>query len=254
MKKEKISIVTIVKDEEKMIDDCLKSSIWADELVLIDTGSTDQTIKIAQGYGAKIAYVKTEERNWGAWHNRGIKEASGDWIFYLDADERITPELQKEIIEVISQKKDTAFAIPRRNVLLGKPMYYGGWYPDYQIRLFRKDKLIKWEGKLHERPIFKGELGHLKQPMIHLTHRDLTSMMEKTRKWAAIEADLLLAAKHPPIVWWRLLKVMFDEFILRFIKKQAWRDGKVGWIEGIFQMFSRFLTYAYLWEKQQEEK
>ena len=237
-----------------MIEDCLKSAAWADELVLIDTGSIDQTVKIAQNYGAKIAYVRAEERNWGAWHNRGIKEASSDWIFYLDADERITPELQKEIIEAIPQKENVAFAIPRRNILLGKPMNYGGWYPDYQIRLFKKEKLIKWEGKLHERPIFKGALEHLTQSMLHIAHRDLSSMVEKTRKWAGIEADLLLAANHPPIVWWRLLKVMFNEFVFRFVKKQAWRDGKVGWIEGIFQMFSRFLTYAYLWEKQQEKK
>ncbi len=254
MKKEKISVVIIARDEEKMIEDCFASAIFADEIILLDGGSIDRTLEIAKKYKVKIFRQESKEVDWGAWHNQGIKEASSDWIFYLDADERITPKLQKELIETISQQENVAFAIPRRNILLGKPMYYGGWYPDYQIRLFKKEKLIKWEGKLHERPIFKGSLEHLSEPMFHLTHRDLSSMVEKTRKWAGIEANLLLAANHPPIVWWRFLKVMFNEFVFRFVKKQAWRDGKVGWIEGIFQMFSRFLTYAYLWEKQQEKK
>jgi len=256
MKKNKISIITITLNEEQMIDDCLKSAVWADELILLDGGSTDKTLQIAEKYQAKVFSQEAKEKDWASWHNQGKIKATGDWIFYLDADERITPGLQKEIITIIKNKNchDSAFAVPRRNILLGKAMNFGGWYPDYQIRLFKKENLKKWQGRLHERPIFKGTLGYLKQQMLHLTHRDLSSMVEKTILFSNVEAQLLYQAGHPPVVWWRILKVMIWEFFDRFGKKQAWRDGIVGWIEGLFQVFNKFLIYARLWEKQQAKK
>ena len=256
MKKTKLSIITIAKNEQKVIEDCFKSAQWADEVILLDGGSTDETLKIATKYRVKvIPQKKTRELDYAAWHNQGMREAKGDWIFYLDADERISPLLKEEIKSSIinHQSSIIAFAIPRRNILLGKEMRFGGWYPDYQIRLFEKASLKRWEGKLHERPIFKGELGYLKQPMIHITHRDLTSMVEKTRKWSKIEAELLYKAGHPPVTWWRILRIMLTEFWQRGVKLQGWRDGTVGWIEIIYQMFSRFITYARLWEMQNEK-
>jgi glycosyltransferase involved in cell wall biosynthesis len=256
MSKQKISVITIALNEESMIEDCLKSVAWADELILLDGGSTDKTLQIAEKYQAKVFPQEVKEKDWASWHNQGKDEALGDWIFYLDADERITPELQKEIMEIMKNKncQSSAFAVPRRNVLLGRPMSFGGWYPDYQIRLFKKEKLVKWQGKLHERPIFKGTLGYLKNPMFHLTHRDLSSMVGKTILFSNIEVQLLYQAGHPPVVWWRILKVMSGEFFDHFVKKQAWRDGTVGWIEGLFQVFNKFLIYARLWEKQQVKK
>jgi glycosyltransferase involved in cell wall biosynthesis len=256
MEKVKLSIIIVARNEQEMIEDCLKSAVWADELVLLDTGSSDKTIEIAKRYGARIIYAESRERDFAAWHNQGKKEAKDDWLFKLDADERITPELQKEIISIIQHPihKIFAYALPRQNVLLGRLMHFGGWYPDYQIRLFKKEKLIRWEGKLHERPIFKGELGYLKNPMIHLTHRDLSTMVEKTKEWSKIEAQLLFDANHPPVTWWRILRVMLSEFNLRFLKLQAWRDGTVGWIEGLFQVFNRFLIYAKLWEIQNQRQ
>jgi len=253
MGKVKLSIIIVARNEQEMIEDCLKSAVWVDELILLDTGSNDKTIKIAESYGAKIILSQTKERDFAAWHNQGKKEAKNDWLFKLDADERITPELQKEIQMVIKNREYLVYALPRRNFLLGEPMSYGGWYPDYQIRLFKKEKLIRWEGKLHERPIFKGELGYLKNPMMHLTHRDLSTMVEKTKDWSKIEAQLLFNANHPPVTWWRILRMMFAEFWERGLKKQGWRDGTVGWIEIIFQMFSRFITYARLWEMQSKK-
>lgn len=253
--KTKISIITIAKNEQEMIEDCLKSCCWADEIILLDGGSIDKTLDIAGKYKAKIIPQEVKTEDWGAWHNQGKKEASGDWIFYLDADERVTPCLRAEIenLKLGMENKIGALAIPRQNILLGKPMRFGGWYPDYQIRLFKKDKLLRWEGKLHERPIFEGELGYLKNHMLHLTHRNLSSMVEKTQKWSVIEAELLYKSRHPPVSWWRILRMMFVEFWQRGIKKQGWRDGTVGWIEIIFQMFSRFITYARLWEMQSKK-
>jgi len=259
VKKPKLSIIIITKDEEKMIGDCLESIKWADEIVLVDSGSTDKTVEIAKKYGAKITTFLSKTPNYAEWRNKGLQETKGDWVFYLDADERVTPHLKEEIKSSIinHQPSIIAYAIPRCNFYLGRKMHYGGAWPDYVKRLFKKDKLKGWEGRLHEEPTFsggEGELGHLKEPMIHLTHRDLSSMVEKTRKWSKIEAELLYRAGHPPVTWWRILRIMLTEFWQRGVKLQGWRDGTVGWIEIIFQMFSRFITYARLWEMQNQIK
>lgn len=249
----KSSVIIITKNEEKMIKDCLESVKWADEIIIVDSGSKDKTLEIARKYTNKIYTYK--KGSFSDWRNFGLEKAKGEWVLYIDADERITPALRTEIkYKILNIKNINAYAIPRRNVLLGKEIRYGGWFPDYVKRLFRRDKLLKWKGRLHEEPIFEGELDHLKEPMIHITHRNLSSMIEKTREWSKIEAELLYQAGHPPVTWWRLLRVMLTEFWYRGIKKQGWRDGTVGWIEIFFQMFSRFITYARLWERQNNIK
>ena len=249
----KLSVIVIAKDEEKLIKDCLESvRELADEIIVLDTGSTDRTIEIAKEKKAKIFSYKGEEMNFSAWRNEALKKATGDWVFYLDADERITPALKSEI-ESVLRGKILAYAIPRQNYYLGKAVRFGGSYPDYVKRLFKRENHKGWKGKLHEEPLYKGELGHLKNPMIHLTHRDLFSMVEKTNKWSKIEAKLLYDAGHPKMVWWRFLRIMLTEFWYRGIKLQGFRDKDVGFIEVIFQVFSRFMTYAKLWEIQQLE-
>jgi len=253
VKKINLSVIIIAKNEEQMIEDCLKSiNNWTDEILVIDHASTDRTIDIAKKYRAIVNSLPSET-TFSQLRNKGLNEANGDWIFYLDADERATDNLKKEIGKVISSPKFFAYVVPRRNFYLGREVRFGGAYPDYVKRLFKKNKLNGWKGDLHEEPIFEGQLGHLREPMIHITHRDLSSMVEKTRKWSTIEAQLLYDAGHPPITWWRILRMMFVEFWERGIKKQGWRDGTVGWIEIIFQMFSRFITYARLWEMQNKK-
>ena len=248
----KLSVIVIAKNEEQMIRDCLASIKWADEIILVDSGSTDKTMEIAKKYSARIISLPTEKLEFARWRNVGLREAKGEWILYLDADERVTPELQKEIKESI--KYFTAYEIPRRNFYLGKEMHYGGAWPDYVKRLFLKEKLKRWIGELHEDPVFEGEMGRLKNPIVHIAHRDLSLMVEKTREWSKIEAELLYKTRHPPVTWWRILRIMLSEFWLRGVKLQGWRDGTVGWIEIIFQMFSRFVTYGRLWELQQKHK
>lgn len=251
----KLSVIIIACNEEKMIGDCLKSvRNLANEIILVDSGSTDRTVQLAKKAGAKVIYVTSVKLEFAHWRNLGLKAAKGKWILYLDADERITSELEKEVKEVTRDTKYVAFEIPRRNFYFGKEMHYGGAWPDYVKRLFLKEKLKCWERELHEDPVFDGKLGTLKQPMIHLTHRDLTSMVAKTSQWSKIEAKLLFESGHPTVTWWRILRVMLTEFWQKAIKLQGWRDGTAGWIEIVFQMFSRFVTYAKLWEMQNQEK
>ncbi len=250
----KLSVIVLAKDEEKVIGDCLESVKWADEIVLVDTGITDKILKIAKKYQARIVEAKSKSLAFARWRNLGKEKAKGDWILYLDADERATPQLREEIQRVIAKNKFAAYKIPRRNFFLGREMKHGGAWPDYVQRLFRKSKLKGWQDQLHEWPIFEGKAGKLENPIIHLTHRDLTSMLNKTIKWTKIEARLLYQAKHPPVVWWRFLRMMATKFFERIVKQGGWRDGTEGWINAIFETFNTFIIYARLWEMQRGDK
>lgn len=250
----KISVIIICKNEKNFIKDCLESAKWADEIIFLDTGSTDGTLEIVEKYKVKLIKYRSEGVNFGEWHNQGLKEASGDWVLYLDADERITPLLKEEILEKINKPNASVFAIPRRNFLLGKELHFGGWYPDYQIRLFQKAKLHRWVGDLHEHPEFEGEVEKLKNPMIHFQPEMIEPALKKSIKWSGVEANLLFEANHPPMAWWRVLRMGFTTLFERLIKKQGFRDGVEGWIESIYQSFHTMVVYMKLWELQNTEK
>ncbi len=253
-KKIDLSVVIITMNEEKMIEGAVKSAEFADQIIIADGGSEDKTIEIAQNLGAEIININQENTNFARWRNQAIKHAKYDWVLYLDADERITKKLKSFLTKSsnLKAKSYSAYALPRENYYLGKRVKHGGTWPDYVIRLFHKPDFIEWQGKLHEQPKFKGELSHLDAPLVHYTHRDLTSMLEKTIKWTESEAQLLYQSDHPPVVWWRILRMMATKFWQRIIIGGAWKDGTVGWINSIFEVFNTFIIYARLWEKQNE--
>jgi glycosyltransferase involved in cell wall biosynthesis len=245
-----ISAIIITKNEEKMIGDCLKSLEFVDEILVVDTGNTDKTNQIAKKAGARIIKY-SGQGSFAAWRNFGLKAAKNDWVLYIDADERVTPELRDEILSPVSS---SAYAIPRRNFIFGKEFKHSGQYPDYQKRFFKKSELIKWAGDVHEEPNFRGDLGHLKNPMIHLKEMTLSQMVEKTNKWSEIEAKLMFEAKHPPMNLFRFASALAREFWLRMVVQVAFLDGAEGIIYAIYQVFSKFTSYAKLYELQVKNK
>jgi hypothetical protein len=118
--------------------------------------------------------------------------------------------------------------------------------------LIKKTALKKWRGKLHEQPEIIGEIGQLKQQLIHLSHKNIDEKVSGTLKWSKLEAEMLFKANHPPMKGWRFFRIILTEFWHRFVKQGLWRDGTEGYIEVIYQMFSRFLTYERLWELQRQ--
>lgn len=244
----KISAVILAKNEENRIGGCLESLAWTDEQIVIDNGSRDQTIAVAKKKGAKV--IEAKSKSFSDLRNLGKKEAKGDWIFYIDADETVTEELAKEIKRNILQTKVVAYIERRKNYYLGHP-----WpFQEKILRLFRKSALIEWYGDLHESPRVEGEVGELSTPLLHDTHRTLEEMVVKTNEWSEVEAILRLRSGHPPVVWWRFFRVMATAFYDSFITQSGWRAGTVGWVESIYQSFSIFITYAKLWEKQQQKR
>lgn len=255
-----ISVVILTKNEEPVVKNCLESVKWADEIVVVDHGSTDKTLEIVKKFGVKKIVRAPENSNFSDRRNSGAEEASGEWLLYVDADERVTSELRTEIQSLTTNHPSpianySAYAIPRKNIRLTKVLYHGGWWPDYVLRLIRKDKLTSWEGELHEQPKIDGEVGKLKEAFVHFSHHgSFEHKLKNTINWSGIEAQKLYDANHPPMTIPRFLSAMWREFYKRMIKYQAWRDGTEGIIEAFYQVFSVFISYARLWEMQQEKK
>lgn len=249
--KKQISVVIIVKNEAKMISDAIHSVSFADEVLVIDTGCTDSTVDISKKLGARVVSYTTG-KTFSDWRNFGLKQAQGDWILYIDGDERVSKALATEILTIVNSPHSQAFAyaIPRSNYIFGKEFRHGGWWPDYVKRLFKKSEFKKWEGNLHEEPIFKGTLEHLKNHLTHIKHETIFEMVEKTNTWSAIEGKLMFEAGHPPMNIIRFCTGMFREFWRRMIRERAYLDGKEGIIMAIYQVFSRFCSYTKLWELQ----
>jgi glycosyltransferase involved in cell wall biosynthesis len=223
----KISAIVLVGGnyDQKLLEKCLDSISWCYE-----------TIKVEP---SKI------KGSFSEWRNDGAKRAKGDWLFYVDSDEEVTPELKENILKVIDTNEFSAYAIPRRNRFLRHIMRWGGWYPDYVLRLINKNKFKGWFGELHEQPLIEGRVGHLKEALLHDSH-----MVEKTNNWSEIEAKLLFEAGHPKMNIFRFCSAGFREFWYRGVTKLGFLDGTVGVIEIIYQIYSRLITYSKLWEKQ----
>ena len=246
----KISGIVITKDAEEIIADCLDSLSFCDEIVVIDNKSEDRTGEIAKKMGAKVIEYSSDD--FSDMRNMGMKKASGEWLLYVDADERVTSELTSSIKHyVLSDKSKAAFKIKRKNFYFGNHEWP---YIERLERLFRKDNLDGWYGKLHESPKVKGEVGELDGCLLHYTHRNLRSMLEKTIKWSKVEAELRYKSGHPKMRWWRFPRVMLTAFFDSYIKQSGWKVGTIGLIESMYQSFSIFITYARLWEMQQEKK
>lgn len=246
----KLSVVVITKNEQDMIKTCLESIKWADEIVVIDNGSTDKTVDISKSYGAKV--VKFESEDFSKTRNRGMEEAKGEWVLYVDADERVLKPLKEEILNLISEPEYPAYAISRKNIIFGHPVNYGPYKKDWMIRLYKRDKFETWVGKVHEYGKFKGNLGYTKNSLLHLTHRDLDHFMSKVLEWSKIDAKLRLEAGHPKMTAWRFIKILKTETFVQLIKRKGLFGGTIGVIDALLQVFSFFMTYVRLWEMQQK--
>lgn len=245
-----LSAIVIVKNGQDLIGDCLDSLNFCDEIIVVDGASQDKTVEIAEKKKAKV-FIH-EMQDFSESRNFGLDKAEGKWVLYVDVDERVTPELSTNIKRKIVTDMNSgisAYKILRKNYYLGE----NPWpYIERLERLFKKDKLKGWQGKLHESPIIEGKVGELEGFLLHYTHRDLTLMVNKTLEWSKTEAELRLQSNHPKVTWWRFPRVMITAFLNSYIKQGGYRVGTVGLIESIYQAFSMFITYARLWEMQKK--
>lgn len=253
--KGQVTAVLLAKNEASIIEDALKSISFCSVILHVDNGSTDGTIALVKKYHGRT--IKTTKEHFNERKNIGLIETSTPWVFFIDADERITPALRQEIVSIISrpiEDAEAAYSVPRKNIYLGKEMKFGGWGGESIIRLFQTAKLKEFTGILHEQPVVEGQIGKLSGELVHFSHRNLESMVEKTILFTHKEALLRIQANHPPVTWWRFFRIMATEFYYRFIKLHASGDGTEGVIDGIFQVFNSFIIYSRLWQMQRNTK
>jgi glycosyltransferase involved in cell wall biosynthesis len=247
----KLSVVTITKNEESMIGGCLESiKAIADEIIIIDDLSTDKTLQIAKKYTKKI--YKNKLKGFASQKNLGISKARGEWILVLDADERISGKLAKEIKRVINQKKNfVAYAFPRVNYFLAKRMNYGGWQDDRVTRLFKKRKAKYASQEIHEYLNIRGKVGNLRSPVYHFSHRTILDNIYKIPQFCMLQAQHHHLNEAPQVTKWLITRRMLKHFFYRYVRRQGYRDGVEGFLEALFQTFSYvFIIQSMLWEKQ----
>lgn len=246
----KISATIIVFNEEENIKDVCETVSWADEIIIVDSDSTDRTVEIAKQYTDKI--FNREFRGYKDKHQFADKQTTGDWIFWIDADERVTPELQKSIENLKKINPDelpAGFRIARKTWYLGRWIKHSAWYPDYQMRLYRKD-LSFWDGVApHEVAHVKGDVEFLDGEFLHYTKKNLSEHHTVLDSYTSLAAEHL----HKNKKYVGKSKLFFNPvvaFLRTYILKQGFRDGIPGLMIAMFTAYGVFLKYAKTWEKE----
>jgi len=212
-------------NEEENIQDCLASLDWADRRVVFDCYSSDGTVEVAQKTGAQVLQHPFED--YAQFHNAAMEQVGGEWILFVDADERATPELAAEILSTIAENGDEVlWWIPRHNYIFGRLTKGAGWYPDYQARLLRRG-YVHWERPVHEIAVADGLEGYLKNPLIHHNYDDLTDFKTRQERYNEIDAKILLEEGVRPRSYTPFTQFV-RHFWWRFVTLQGARDGAHG--------------------------
>lgn len=245
----RLAVIVLTRDEERHIRDCLASvRDFADELLVLDSGSLDRTVGIAREMGARV-----ETRpftNYARQRNTAIDLVETDWIFFIDADERATRALGQEIRFVIENSPATVagFWAPRRNVIFGKEIRHTGWSPDYQPRLLRRGKgRFDPAREVHELLLWDGEVRRLREPLIHFNYETLAQFRTRNTKYTRYEARIWFEEGRRA----RLRGFVGQpvrEFFRRYLSLQGWRDGGHGLWLSILMAYYAFVRQKMLWE------
>lgn len=238
-----ISVIVLTKNAASTLKRTLDSVGFGTEILVLDDQSSDGTVDMAAEYGCRV--ISTSGETFAQRRTLGMEKALHPWVLYIDADEVVSDDLRDELMKIVTENTSGVYRLQRRNYFLGTEMY-----PDAVERLFHKESLQGWEGAVHETPIYSGEVVTLASMLDHYTHRDIQSMLEKTNAWSEVEAKLRLDAKHPPVYWWRLIRIGLTVFWEQFVDKRVWRYGRNGVFEGYFQMVDKLIVYTKLYEMQ----
>ena len=247
-----VSVNIICKNEEQNIEDCLKSVLWADEIIVVDGESTDKTVEIARKFTDKVYINKWE--GFASQRSFALGKSTKDWVLVLDADERCSPELKDEIIAYLNSndKIYKGFKLPRRNFFLGKWIKHGGWYPGYQFRFFRKDSTIVSDRLVHEGYVIDGEIGTMKNDILHYTVQSISEFMHKVNGYSTLQAEE--KSKRHNVKFRDILLRPIASFYIQFFVRGGFRDGIHGLMVANFDVITNMLTYMKIWELQNKEK
>lgn len=243
----KVSALVIAYNEEPNIRACLETVTWADEIVLVDSFSTDATEKIAREFTEKV--YQHEFRGFGRLRNEALTHTSHEWVFSLDADERATPEVRDEIRRVLKDEPDAdAYFVPRRNYFLGRWIRHSGWYPDYrQPQLFRKGRMRYREDLVHEGFELDGRTGYLKEHVLQYPFRDIDHYLAKMDRYSDLMAQRLVQEGRRFRTHQLVTHPLFT-FAKMYLGRAGFLDGMPGLILSGLYAYYTFIKYAKLWE------
>lgn len=247
-----VSVVIVTLNEEANVRRCLESAKWADEIIVVDSGSADRTVEICGEYGCRI--FKHKWTGDGPQKDYAIGQATGDWVLVLDADEEMTDTLACEIREAVaSPKAADVYFLSRRNNFLGKWMGHGGWYPDRVARLFKRDG-ARWTSKIthsHLDLAPNAKTARLKNDLLHYTYPTLQEFIRKADRFSTKQAEQVLAQNRiPKRLRLRLIAAFPIKFAETYIYKHGWRDGMHGFVASTLMAMRVFMRYAKLWESR----
>mgnify|MGYP001480112684 CR=1 FL=1 len=243
-----LSVTVITKNEVNFIRACLDSVRWADEIIVVDSGSTDGTVEICREYTDKI--MLTDWPGFGPQKNRALAMATSEWVLSLDADEQVSPELKQEILSAMSFPEDhAAFDLPRRSSYCGRRMRHGGWWPDYVTRLFRRGSARFSDDLVHERLVVDGRIGRLREPLIHAAFENLENVLETMDRYSTIGARMMHDRGKKATMATAILHG-FWSFFHTYVVRAGFLDGRAGFMlavsnaEGTYYKYLKLLLLA----------
>jgi len=245
-----LTVVILTKNEEQNIVACLESVAWADRRVIVDCHSEDATVSLAAKMGAQV--LAHPFRNFADQRNYALAAVPSDWIFFVDADERATPELAAEVRRVIEDPTVNGWWVPRRNYIWGRWIRHAGWSPDYQLRLLRHGcARYDPERQVHEVVLLDGRAGHLQNPLIHYNYQTIGQFVHKQRQYSELEAEILWQQGEQRR-WRKLISQPWREFWRRYVTLRGYKDGSYGLLLSVLLGYYRFRAYVRLWQRYRQ--
>ncbi len=247
-----ISVVISAYNEEKNIAACIESvESLASEVIVVDNSSKDATAMIAKKSGAKVYTQENNPKKIDLQKNYGFDKANGEWILSLDADERVTQKLSQEIKNILQQEDNVnGYLIPRKNIIFGKWIRNSIWWPDYQMRLFKKGKGKFLKASVHKQIEIKGETRYMSEPLTHYNYDSVSQYVSRMNNiYTEIEADTFMS-EGKKLHWTAAIQMPISDFMKTYFFQKGYRDGLHGLILSGLQAFYMFLVFAKIWERQ----
>lgn len=245
-----ITAVILTLNEAEHITACLESLAWADRRLVFDSHSQDETVALAQTAGAEISQSSFE--NYAQQRNAALAKLETDWVFFVDADERGTPQLAAEIRRVVAERPEHGWYVPRHNYIFGKLTKGAGWYPDHQLRLF-KHGYVHYERPVHEIAVVAGAIGYLENPLIHYNYRDAAHFHAKQRAYSSFDAKILWQEGIRPRPHNFILQPL-RHFWWRYVTLNGYQDGWHGLRLSLYMTYYEWVKYrklAWFWRKSE---
>jgi glycosyltransferase involved in cell wall biosynthesis len=247
----RVTVFVMSYNEARQIRQVMETIKWADEIVLLDSFSTDGTVEIAREYGARI--VSEKFCGFGRLRNLALAASSNDWMVSIDSDERCTPEFAAEVRTILQKPAHDAYFVPRLNYFLDRPIRYCGMYPDYrQPQLFNRRKFRYREDLVHEGFVCEGTVGYCRNPITQLPFPTLAVMMAKNERYTTLMAKRRFEDNQRAGLG-KLLFSPLAAFLKKYFVQQGFREGVHGFVFSVLHAHYTFLKYAKLWELGRQE-